>query len=142
MHVFICHVWMRKWDLRTAFMEYIKYFYSSFGQFWSLTGGFHYMDKSHHMNILPSNLLHWPCNLTICVLQSLLFMICKFRRVSWPEAVRLVTWETTFITDTDYFTCSRFMHAGSFFCKSARVSDMIHTSAHLLLALTWSINSY
>jgi len=39
-------------------MEYIKYFYSSFGQFWSLTGGFHYMDKSHHMNILPSNLLH------------------------------------------------------------------------------------
>lgn len=110
--------------------------------FWSLMGGFHCMEKSHHVNILPLNLLRWPCNVTICVLQSLLSMICKFSRASWPEPVRPVTWETAFITDSDYFTCSRFMFAGSFFCKSAGDSDMIHTSAHLLLALTWSINSY
>ncbi len=36
------------------------------------------------MNILPSDLLLWPCSLTMYALQSLLCMTwCKFSRTSW-----------------------------------------------------------
>ncbi len=133
--ILICHVWICKLYLRTTRI-YEK------NKFWCLTA---YVPPSliekNYVNILTSDLLLWPC-----VFYS---RCCVWHDVSLaerPEPVRPVTWGTAFITGSDHFTCSRFMFAGCrkllISCaKNTEVSDMMHTSAHSHLALTWSKDS-